>query len=93
MAQGKGREPCLGSNVKFFICNNNNNNTNLKKKFCTYLSYRSFKPLFFFQISARSTLKKFENEKWPKAGFPLFGFCGMKQELQFQFGLCNLYGK
>ena len=51
-----------------FICNNIN--TNLNKNFHTY----SFKRLFlFFQISARSSLKKFENEKWPKAGyFPLY---------------------
>ena len=41
----------------FFICNNLN--TNLNKNL----------PLFlFFQISARSRLKKFENEKWAKAG-------------------------
>ena len=34
------------------------------------MSYHSFKPLFLFiQISARSSLKKFENEKWPKAGY------------------------
>ena len=55
-----------------FICNNIN--TNLNKKFHTYSSYHSFKPLFlFFQISAKSSLKKFENKKWPKAGYlPLF---------------------
>ena len=45
-----------------FICNNIH--TNLNKKFHTQLSYHSFKPLFlFFQISARSSLKKFENKK------------------------------
>ena len=73
MAQGRGRGTCLWPNVKFFlealfICNNIN--TNLNKNFHTYLSYHSFKPLFlFFQISARSSLKKFANEKWPKAGY------------------------
>ena len=52
----------------FFICNNIN--TNLNENFHTYLSYHSFKPLFlFFQISARNSFKKFENEKWPKAGY------------------------
>ena len=51
-----------------FTCNNVN--TNLNEHFHTYLSYHSFKPLFlFFQISARSSLKKFENEEWPKAGY------------------------
>ena len=41
-----------------------NINTNLNKNFHTWLSYHSFKPLFlFFQLSARSSLKKFENEK------------------------------
>ena len=56
-----------------FICNNIN--TNLNKIFYILLSYHSFKPLFvFFQISARSSLKKFENEKWLKAGYlPLLG--------------------
>ena len=50
-----------------FICNYIN--TNLNKIFHTQLSYHSFKPLFlFFQISA-SSFKKFENEKWPKAGY------------------------
>ena len=50
-----------------FICNNIN--TNLNKNFHTQLSYQSFKLLFlFFQISARSSLKKFANEQWPKAG-------------------------
>ena len=71
MAQGKGRGPCLEPMVNFFealfICNNIK--TNLNKNFNTELSYHSFKPLFlFFQIPARSSLKKFENEKWPKAG-------------------------
>ena len=69
MAQGRVRGPCLGPNVIFlealFICNNIN--TNLNKNFYTQLSYRSFKPLFlFFQISARSSLKKFENEIGPR---------------------------
>ena len=33
-------------------------------------SYHSFKSLFlFFQISARTSLKKFENEKWPMAEY------------------------
>ena len=51
-----------------FICNNVN--TNLNENFHTNLSYYSFKPLFLFcQISARGCLKKFENEKWPKAGY------------------------
>ena len=51
-----------------FICNNINKNLN--KNFHTKLNYRSFKSLFlFFQISARSSWKKFENEKWPKAGY------------------------
>ena len=50
-----------------FICNHININQN--KNVHTYLSYHSFKPSFlFFQISA-SSLKKFENEKWPKAGY------------------------
>ena len=40
-----------------FICNNIN--TNLNKNF----------HFLFFQVSARSSLKKFENEKWPKAGY------------------------
>ena len=42
-----------------------------------------FKPLFlFFQISARSSLKKFENEKWPKAEYlPLF-VCKTHLEIQ-----------
>ena len=55
-----------------FICNNIN--TNLNKNLHTHLNYRSFEPLFlFFQISAISSLKKFENEKWPKAGYlPLY---------------------
>ena len=55
----------------FFI--SNNINSNLNKNFHTQLSYYSFKPLFlFFQIFA-SSLKKFKNKKWPKAGFfPLF---------------------
>ena len=53
---------------ELFICNNIN--THLNKNFHTNLSYHSFKPLFsFIQISARSSLKKFENEKWPKAGY------------------------
>ena len=50
-----------------FICNNIN--TNLNENFHTQLSYHSFRPLLLFlQIFARSSLKKFENEKWPKAG-------------------------
>ena len=50
-----------------FICSNIN--TNLNENFHTWLSYHYFKPLFlFFQISA-SSLKKFENEKWPKAWY------------------------
>ena len=45
-------------------------NTNLNKNFHTESNYHSFKPLFlFFQIAARSSLKKIENEKWPKAGY------------------------
>ena len=62
MAQGRDRGPCLGPNLKFFL-----------KRFLyvTILipfSYHSFKPLFLFsQNSARSSLKKFENKKWPKA--------------------------
>ena len=55
-----------------FICNNTNKNLN--KNFHTSLRYHSFKPVFlFFQISATSSLKKFENKKWPKAGYlPLY---------------------
>ena len=49
------------------ICNNIN--TNLNKNFHTQLNYHSFKPLFLFQISAKSRLKKFEIEKWPKTGY------------------------
>ena len=42
----------------------NNINTNLNKNYDTQLNCRSVKPLFlFFQISAKSSLKKFENEK------------------------------
>ena len=49
-----------------FTCNNIN--TNLNKNFHTLL-------FLFFQISARSILKKFENEKWPKAGYlPLHAY-------------------
>ena len=52
----------------FFICNNIN--TNLNKIFHTQFHTYSFKPLFlFFQISARSSLKKCQNEKFPKAGY------------------------
>ena len=67
MAQGRGRF------FGYFICNNTN--TNLNKNSHTHLTYQSFKPFFlFFPISARSSLKKFENEKWPKAGYlPLLG--------------------
>ena len=51
-----------------FICNNIN--TNLNEYVHTQLSYHSLKQLFlFFQISARSSLKKFENEKWSKVGY------------------------
>ena len=51
----------------FLICNNINTNPN--KNFHTY---HSFKPFFLFcQIFAKSSLKKFENEKWPKAGYLL----------------------
>ena len=76
MAQGRVLDLCLGPNVKFFLdaffmCNNIN--TNLNENFHTKLNYHSFKPLFlFFQISARSSLKKFEKEKWPKAGYILY---------------------
>ena len=54
-----------------FICNNIN--TNLNKNFDTQLRYDYFKPLFlYFQISAISSFKKFENEKCgPRQGtFP-----------------------
>ena len=45
-----------------FICNNINTNPN--RDFHTSLSYHSFKPLFLFlQVSAKSSLKKFENAK------------------------------
>ena len=65
MAQGSGREPCLGPNVNFFW-----------KRFL-YLIILIKKPLFlFFQISVSSSLNKFENEKWPKAGYlPLYIIC------------------
>ena len=54
-----------------FICNNIN--TNLIKKIFKS-AFHSFKPLFlFFEISPRTSLKKFQSEKWPKAGYlPLF---------------------
>ena len=51
-----------------FICNNIN--TNLNKNFHTLLCYHSFKPLvLFIQISVGSSSKKFEDKKWPKAGY------------------------
>ena len=67
--------PWQGSRAKcqiflepLFICNNTN--TNLNENFHTEFIYHSFKPLFlFFKISAKSSLKKFENEKWPKARY------------------------
>ena len=64
-----------------FVCNNIN--TNLNKNFHTYLSYHFFKPLsLFFQISARSSLKKFENEKWPKAGYLPLNLMSINQGFQ-----------
>ena len=63
MAEGRGRIPCLGPNVKFFfevLFIFNNINTNLNKNFHTHSYYYSCKPLFlFFQISARTLKKKF----------------------------------
>ena len=55
-----------------FICNDIDKNLN--KNFYSSLSYRSFKLLFlFFQVCAISNSKKFEMEKWPKAGYlPLY---------------------
>ena len=70
MSQDRGRGLCLGPSVclwKRFLC------VVILIQIQTKISihsYHSFKPLFlFFQISARSSLKKFENEKWPKAGY------------------------
>ena len=73
--QGSRTLPCTKFQIfseALFICNNINKNLN--KNFHTYFSYHSFKPLFlFFLISARSSWKKFENGKWPKAEYlPLF---------------------
>ena len=59
-------DPALGQMSNFLeaLFIGNNINTNLNKNFHTYLNYHSFKPLFLcFQISARSSLKKFETEK------------------------------
>ena len=75
--QGSRALPWVKSQIfleALFICNNIN--TNLNENFHTQLSYNSFKPLFlFFKISARSRLKKFGNEKWPKAGYlPLYRY-------------------
>ena len=63
---------CQIFSATLFICNNIN--TNLTKNFHTYLIYHSVKPLFlFFQISARSSLKKIRKRK--KAGYlPLHFF-------------------
>ena len=71
-----------------FICYNTN--TNLNKNFHTQLSYRSFKPLFlFFHISARSSLKKFENEKWPKAGYLPLCIKSVRVKKNFVFLIWN----
>ena len=71
MAPGRGRGSLRGA---LPLCNNIN--INLNGNFHTYLSCHSFKPLFLcFQISTRSSLKKFENEKWPKAGYVPLHIC------------------
>ena len=51
-----------------FICNNIDKNPNNNSH--SQLSYHSLKPvIFIFLICAISSSKKFEKEKWPKAGY------------------------
>ena len=62
--QGSRILPCAKCQIfleALFICNNIN--TNLNKNFHT------FKPLLIFSEISASGLKKFENKKWPKAGY------------------------
>ena len=67
----------------FFICNNVNKNIN--KIFHTYLSLFQ-NVIFFFQISARSSWKKFKTEKWPKAGYlPLRLFWSLYRDKNAQY--------
>ena len=48
----------------------NNINTNLNKKFPYIVKLSLFQTvIFYFLIAAISSLKKFENEKWLKAGY------------------------
>ena len=65
MAQGRSRNPALGQMSNFlkalFICNNTNLNKS-KQIFPYIVKLSLFQTLFlFFQVFARSSLKKFEN--------------------------------
>ena len=54
---------CQIFSAALFICNNIN--TNINKKFHTLVKLSLFQTVIFIF----SRLKKFENEKWPKAGY------------------------
>ena len=42
-------------------------------------------PNIYFHIPARSSLKKFENEKWPKAGYLLLYLAASRRLKKFFF--------